>query len=156
MTSSRRRVLLRASLAAGTVALAVKTGLLVPSTALAAWPAEAFAARDFDKAVKALTGSDRMAPGDIEIHAPEIAENGSMVAITVETGMPDVTEMALFVVENGQPLNAKFVLGAAAVPMFSVRVKMAETSDVVAAVKSGGQWHAASREVKVTLGGCGG
>lgn len=156
MNRSKRRFVLRTSLAAGTVALAAKAGLLIPSNLFAAWPADAFAARDFDAAMKAVTGPGGFAEGPIEIHAPEIAENGSMVAITVETGMPEVTEMALFVVENGQPLNAKLVLGAGAVPMFSVRVKMAETSDVVAAVKSGGQWYVASREVKVTLGGCGG
>lgn len=156
MTSSKRRVLLRTSIAAGTCALAAKAGLLLPSTAVAAWPADAFAARDFETAVKALVGSGGLAPGDIEIHAPEIAENGSMVAITVETALPDVTEMALLVVRNGQPLNAKFVLGPGALPTFSVRVKMAETSDVVAAARSGGVWYGASREVKVTLGGCGG
>jgi sulfur-oxidizing protein SoxY len=60
------------------------------------------------------------------------------------------------VVKNGQPLAATFLLGAGAQPMISIRVKMAETSDVVAAVKSGGVWYGASREVKVTLGGCGG
>ncbi len=156
MNNSKRRFVLRTSLAVGTVALAAKAGLLIPSNLLAAWPKDAFTARDFDTAIKTVTGPEGFADGPIEIHAPEIAENGSMVAITVETAMPDVTEMALFVVENRQPLNSKFVLGAGAVPMFSLRVKMAETSDVVAAVKSGGQWYAASREVKVTLGGCGG
>ena len=61
-----------------------------------------------------------------------------MVSVTIESGMPDVCEIALFVVRNGQPPAATFLMGASANPMVSIRVKMAETSDVVAAVKSGG------------------
>ena len=156
MKSSMRRTFLRTSLAASTVVLAVKAGLLFPTSVLAAWPANAFAQRDFDSAVRAIVGPGGFVEGPIEIHAPEIAENGSMVAVTVETELPDVSDMVLFIARNGQPLNSRYVMGAGAVPMFSVRVRMAETSDVVAGVKSGGQWYVASREVKVTLGGCGG
>jgi sulfur-oxidizing protein SoxY len=156
MNSSTRRFFLKGSLATGAIAAAAKLGLLFPSNVLAARPADAFAVRNFEGALQALTGTRDLAEGPIEIHAPEIAENGAMVAITVETALPDVSEMALFIVKNGQPLNSKYVMGTGTVPMFSVRVRMAETSDVVAAVKSGGQWYGASREVKVTLGGCGG
>jgi sulfur-oxidizing protein SoxY len=156
MISRTRRLLLKSSLAAGVVAVAAQAGLLLPSRLFAAWPAETFAVRDFEAAMKAVTGTADLPAGDIEIHAPEIAENGAMVAVTVETALPDVSEMALFVVENGQPLNSRYVIGPRAIPMFSVRVRMAESSDVVAAVKSSGAWYGASREVKVTLGGCGG
>jgi len=156
MNSSNRRVFLKNSLAAGAVVVAAKAGLLLPSNVFGAWPAGAFAARDFETAMKAVVGPGDVADGAIEIHAPEIAENGSMVAVTVETELPDVSEMVLFVAMNGQPLNSRYVMGTGAVPMFSVRVRMAETSDLVVAVKSGGTWYRASREVKVTLGGCGG
>jgi sulfur-oxidizing protein SoxY len=156
MTNTRRRVFLKATLAAGTAAVAVQAGLLAPGRLLAAWPADAFTAREYESSLQAALGTTSLPPGDIQIHAPEIAENGAMVAVTVESAMPEVTEMALFVVRNGQPMTAKFVLGPDTLPTFSVRVKMAETSDVVAAVKSGGAWYGTAREVKVTLGGCGG
>jgi len=154
--NSNRRVFLKSTLAAGTIAAAVGAGLLAPGQLLAAWPGDAFAARSYEDALKAALGVAELPAGDIAIHAPEIAENGAMVSITVETAIPGVTEMALFVVRNGQPLTSKYLLGASTLPMFSIRVKMGETSDVVAAVKSGGNWFGAAREVKVTLGGCGG
>lgn len=156
MTSTKRRVFLKGTLAAGTVGVAVGAGLLAPSQLLAAWPEPAFKARGYEESLKAAVGTTDMPAGEIEISAPEIAENGMVVPVTVETGMADVTEMALFVVNNGSPLTSKYILGAGAVPMFATRIKMGESSDVVAAVKSGGTWYSASREVKVTIGGCGG
>lgn len=156
MTSSKRRVFLKGTLAAGTVGVAVGAGLLAPSKLLAAWPSDAFGARSFDASLQAALGTTSLEAGDIEITAPEIAENGMVVPIEVSTGMDGVTEMALFVVENGAPLTSKYILGASAMPMFATRVKMAESSDVVAAVKVGDTWYSASREVKVTIGGCGG
>ena len=114
MSSSARRFFLKSSLAAGAVAVAAKAGLLLPSKVFAAWPADTFAARDFETAMKAVAGAADLPAGDIEIHAPEIAENGAMVAVTVETAMPDVSEMALFIVQNGQPLNSRYVMGARA------------------------------------------
>jgi sulfur-oxidizing protein SoxY len=156
MSNSQRRTFLKGSIAVSAVGIAAAAGLLSPIRVLAAWPADAFALRNHEASLKAITGTSDLPAGDIEISAPEIAENGAMVSVTIESGMPDVTEIALFVVKNGQPLAATFLLGAGAQPMISIRVKMAETSDVVAAVKSGGVWYGASREVKVTLGGCGG
>ncbi|AGA31790.1 Sulfur oxidation protein SoxY [Thioalkalivibrio nitratireducens DSM 14787] len=156
MTSNKRRVFLKGTLAAGTVGVAVGAGLLAPSQLLAAWPADAFEARGMDNALSAALGTTDLTPGDIEITAPEIAENGAVVPVTMETGMSDVTEMALFAVENGSPLTSKYLLGAGAVPMVATRIKLGQSSDVVAAVKSGGTWYSAAREVKVTIGGCGG
>ncbi|MBS0002454.1 MAG: thiosulfate oxidation carrier protein SoxY [Thioalkalivibrio sp.] len=156
MTSNKRRVFLKGSLAAGTVGVAVGAGLLAPSKLLAAFPAEVFKTRDYEASLQAALGTTELAEGDIEITAPEIAENGMVVPVTVETGLSDVSEMALFVVENGSPLTSQYILGAGAVPMFATRIKMGESSDVVATVKSNGTWYQASREVKVTIGGCGG
>jgi len=156
MSNTKRRTILKGSIAVSAVGIAAAAGLLSPIRVLAAWPADAFTSRNHETALKAITGTSALPPGDIEISAPEIAENGAMVSVTIESGMPDVSEIALLVVKNGQPLAATFLMGASAQPMVSIRVKMAETSDVVAAVKSGGAWYGASREVKVTLGGCGG
>jgi sulfur-oxidizing protein SoxY len=156
MTSNKRRVFLKGTLAAGTVGIAVGAGLLAPSQLLAAWPEAAFKARGYEDALKATLGTTEMPEGSIEITAPEIAENGMVVPVTVETSMGEVSEMALFVEKNGAPLTSMYVLGAGAVPMFATRVKMGQSSDVIAAVKSGGKWYSARREVKVTVGGCGG
>jgi len=157
MISNKRRVFLKGTLAAGTVGVAVGAGLLTPAQVLAAMrPMDAFAARGYEASLQATVGSTEMAAGEIEITAPEIAENGMVVPVTVETSMPNVSEMALFVEKNGAPLTSKYVLGAGAVSMFATRIKMAESSDVVAAVKSGDTWYSAKREVKVTIGGCGG
>jgi len=156
MPNNKRRTFLKGSIAASAVGIAAAAGLLSPVRVLAAWPADAFLLRNHEASLKAITGTSDLPAGDIEISAPEIAENGAMVSVTIESGLPDVSEIALFVAKNGQPLVATFLLGASAQPMVSIRVKMAETSDVVAAVKSGGAWYGASREVKVTLGGCGG
>lgn len=156
MISNKRRVFLKGTLAAGTVSVAVGAGLIAPGKLLAAWPSEAFNTRSFDGALQAALGTTSMAAGDIEISAPEIAENGMVVPVEVRSGMPNVTEMALFVEKNGAPFTSKYMLGDAASPMFATRIKMGESSDVIAAVKSGGTWYSAVREVKVTIGGCGG
>lgn len=156
MTDTKRRVFLKGTLAAGTVGVAVSAGLIAPGKLLASWPAEAFNSRSLDAALQAALGTTSMAAGDIEISAPEIAENGMVVPVEVNSSMADVTEMALFVEKNGAPFTSKYILGAAAMPMFATRIKMGESSDVIAAVKSGGTWYSAAREVKVTIGGCGG
>jgi sulfur-oxidizing protein SoxY len=156
MTSNKRRVFLKGTLAAGTVGVAVGAGMLAPSQLLASWPAAAFGARDYQTALQAGLGTTNLTAGDIEMVAPEIAENGMVVPVEVKTSMSDVSEMALFVVENGSPFTCKYMLGSGAVPMFATRIKMAESSDVIAAVKSGGNWYSTAREVKVTIGGCGG
>ena len=156
MSNTKRRTFLKGSLAASAVGIAAAAGLLSPIRVLAAWPADAFTSRNYEASLKAITGTSDLPAGDIEISAPEIAENGAMVTVTIESAMPDVSEIALFVVKNNLPLAATFLMGAPAKAMVSIRVKMAETSDVVAAVKSGGVWYGAFREVKVTLGGCGG
>jgi sulfur-oxidizing protein SoxY len=156
MTLTTRRLFLKTGLAASTVAVGIGSGLLTPRRLLAAWPEPAFAAQSFERALQSTLGTTELAEGAIDIHAPEIAENGSMVAITVESAIPDVTQMALFIVKNNRPLAAQFMPGPKARAMFSIRVKMAETSDVVAAVKANGRWYGATQLVKVTLGGCGG
>ncbi len=92
----------------------------------------------------------------IKIKAPDIAENGAVVPITIETDMADVSNIALIAAENGTPLVASFQLSAESVPFVSTRIKMGKTGDVVAVVKAAGKLHSARKSVKVTIGGCGG
>ena len=152
-----RRTFLKGSLATGTVAVAVSAGLLSPRLVLAAWPKAAFEAKSVQAGLSSLLGSDTTTPStDINIKAPDIAENGAVVPVTVSTGLPNVESIAVFVEKNTAPLAGNFVLGERAKGYVSTRLKMRKTSNVIAVVKSGGKLLSARKEVKVTIGGCGG
>ncbi len=156
-TTIDRRLFLKGSLAVGTLGAAMSAGLLAPQTVLAAWPKDAFAAKKIPEALKALTGSDTTTPSEeIKIKAPDIAENGAVVPITVSTDMDGVDSIALVAAANPVPLVANFNLGEGALGFVSTRIKMGKTGDVVGVVKAGGKLYSARKPVKVTIGGCGG
>lgn len=153
----KRRVLLRGTLAAGAVGAAVGAGLLQPGVVLAAWPKEAFEAKSVEEALTASLGSPQAEESEqIKVKAPDIAENGAVVPVTVSTDLADIESITVLSAENGSPMSAKFELGAGAVGFVSTRIKMAKTSDVVAVVKTGEGLFSARKSVKVTIGGCGG
>ena len=153
----KRRTLLKGSLTAGMAGVAAAAGLLTPQMVLAAWPKAAFEAKGVDNAVKSLFGSSGLtASGDISIKAPPIAENGAVVNIAVSTSLKNVDSNSILVEKNAQPLTSSFKLAAVTEPFIKTRVKVAKTSSVIAVVKSGGKLYSAGREVKVTIGGCGG
>jgi sulfur-oxidizing protein SoxY len=156
-TNLKRRTMLKGSLAAGVVGVAAGAGLLTPRAVLAAWPKSAFEAKGVDSAMEALTGSSGLtASSDIEIKAPPIAENGAVVGVTVSTGLKNVESISILVEKNANPLTSTWNLAANTEPFVGTRVKVAKTSSVIAVVKSGGKLYSAGREVKVTIGGCGG
>lgn len=156
-TDMKRRVFLKGSLAAGTVGVAVGAGLLTPQAVLAAWPKAAFEAKKVDEALNGAMGSASTEASDaIKIKAPDIAENGAVVPVSVNTSLGSVESIAIMAEQNASPLVATFALGAGAQPDISTRIKMGKTSDVIAVVKSGGKLYAARKGVKVTIGGCGG
>ncbi len=146
-----RRSFVKGSLAAGVTAVAASAGLLTPSLAMATWPKAAFAAKDVKGAVGAFTHSD-----DIKIKAPDIAENGAVVPIKVTSKIAGTESIAIVAAKNSTPLVAKFNLGAGAHSFVSTRIKMGKTSDVIAVVTAGGKSYANKKQVKVTIGGCGG
>jgi sulfur-oxidizing protein SoxY len=153
----KRRAFLKGSLAAGTVGVAVGAGLLTPQAVLAAWNEKAFHAKSVGDALNALLGSSDMADsGDIKVKAPDIAENGAVVPVTVTSTIAGVESIAIVAEKNGTPLVANFRLGERAQANVSTRIKMGKTSDVIAVVKAGGKLQAARKSVKVTIGGCGG
>jgi sulfur-oxidizing protein SoxY len=157
MIDAKRRILLKGSLAAGTVGVAVGAGLLSPSLVLASWNEAAFHAKSVPDALTSLMGSDAAETSDeIKIKAPDIAENGAVVPVTVETAMDGVKSIAIVASENQTPLVASFDLGESAIPFVSTRIKMAKTSNVVAVVQAGDKMYSNAKEVKVTIGGCGG
>jgi sulfur-oxidizing protein SoxY len=156
-TEMKRRIFLKRSLAASAVGIAAGAGLLAPQQILAAWNKAAFEAKELPDALNALLGSsDHSESDDITVKAPDIAENGAVVPVTVSTSLADVESIAIIASNNPVPLVANFVLGTGAQGFASTRIKMGKTGDVIAVVKAGGKLHSARKEVKVTIGGCGG
>lgn len=152
-----RRIILKASMAAGTLAVAAGANLLTPSTVFAAWPAKAFNANKMDLAMDTITGKARpTASKDITVEAPDIAENGAVVSVKVKTTLPKVESISIYVPVNAFPLSASYILSNQMEASISGRIKMAKTADIVAVVKSNGKLYTAKKGVKVTLGGCGG
>jgi sulfur-oxidizing protein SoxY len=153
----KRRVFLKGSLAVSTLGVAVGAGLLTPASVLAAWPENAFKAKDVPGALGALLGADATeASGDINIKAPDIAENGAVVPVTISSTLSGVESITLLAPNNPSPLVANFAMGEGVHAFASTRIKMGKTGDVVAVVKAGGKLYSANKEVKVTIGGCGG
>jgi len=153
----KRRTFLKGSVAAGAVSAAVGAGLLTPRMVLAAWPTAAFEAKSIDSALDALSGSHQLEGSDkISIRAPDIAENGAVVPISVTTSIGGTESISILVEKNAVPLTASFVLGEGTEGFVSTRIKMGKTSSVIAVVKAGGKLYSTGKEVKVTIGGCGG
>ncbi len=152
-----RRIILKGTMAAGTLAIAAGANLLTPGTVFAAWPAKAFKARKIDAAMDAITGKGRpTASADIKVDAPDIAENGAVVSVKVTTTLPKVESISVYVPVNAYPLSASYILSNQMEASITGRIKMAKTADIVAVVKSNGKLYTAKKGVKVTLGGCGG
>lgn len=157
MTNIKRRTLLKGSLGASLVGIAAGAGLLSPQAVFAAWPKSAFISKRVDEAVKELLGDSSMSNSNlIKITAPPIAENGAEVGIAVESSLPKVDSINILVEKNGQPLAANFTMASNTNAFVRTRVKIGKTSDVHAVIRSNGKLFTAKREVKVTIGGCGG
>ena len=155
--SIKRRILLKGTLAAGAIGFAAGAGLLTPRMVLASWPGNAFKAKTPSDALKALLGNDSLEDsGKIKIKAPDIAENGAVVPVSVTAEIDGADSISILADKNATPLSASFDLGPGAEPYVSTRIKMGKTANVIAVVKAGGKLYSAKKEVKVTIGGCGG
>ena len=130
---------------------------LAPSLARAAWPKEAFAAPKVEETLKALYGQGQPTASDkISLTVPEIAENGSQVPFIVTTDLPNVDSISVIADGNPRPLAASATFDPRAVPTLKARLKLAKTQKIIAVVRSDGKLYSASRDCKVTIGGCGG
>ncbi|MEO6746169.1 MAG: thiosulfate oxidation carrier protein SoxY [Caldimonas sp.] len=147
---SRRTVLAQGSL----LAMLAACGLLSAQQARAA-EAAGFDAKTLDEALKALGGT-AVDSKDVVIVSPDIAENGAVVPVAVTSKLPKTQQIVLLVEKNPFPLTAVFTIPDGTEPYVSTRVKMGQSTNVVAVVKADGKLYAASKETKVTLGGCGG
>lgn len=131
-------------------------GLLRPGSAVAQWNKQAFATRSVAETLAALGGSGAADSADIVITAPTIAENGAVVPVSVHSRILKTESIAILIEKNPNMLAASFNIPAGTEPNVGTRVKMGQTSDVYAIVKADGKFYKAMKEVKVTLGGCGG
>ena len=153
----KRRTFLKGTLAGSSVAVALGAGLLTPQAVLAAWPKAAFDAKSINDAMSSLLGTtDSASSGDISIKAPDIAENGAVVPVSVTSTLSGIESISILAEKNASPLAASFNLGSAAEGYVSTRIKMGKTSQVLAVVKAGGKVYSTTKDVKVTIGGCGG
>lgn len=152
-----RRVFLKSAGAAGALLVAAGTGLLKSGEVFAAtWNKLAFSSNNINDAMKNANYGDAVESKDIVLKVPDIAENGAVVPVEATSNIPGTTSMAFFVEKNEYPMVADFELPAGTEPYISTRIKMRQTSNVRVAVKAGGKVYMQSKEVKVTIGGCGG
>lgn len=130
--------------------------IAVPA-ALAAYPAAAFEAKTIAELMKALGAGAPVESKDVTVTAPDIAENGAVVPVGASTTLPGVKRLLLLVEKNPGVLSAAFDVNEFVEPAFTTRVKMGQSSNVIAvALMTDGRVLYAQKEVKVTLGGCGG
>jgi sulfur-oxidizing protein SoxY len=156
MNHSRRRAL-KAGGGAGVLALLFAAGIVRPGETLAQeWNQAAFSMKTMAEALRALGAQSPAASDGILIKAPEIAENGAVVPIAVESRLAGTESITLLIEKNPQPLAASFRIPAGTEANISTRVKMGESSDVFALVRADGKFYIAKKEIKITLGGCGG
>lgn len=156
VTDADRRAALRVGGGFGLIGVLAAIGLLHPSSVRAEWSRAAFDGKTVGDTLSAAGLGDAAESADVQLEAPEIAENGAVVPIRVSTSLPRVDRIAVLVEKNPTILSAMFQLPEGTEPSIVTRVKMAETCRVIVAVRSEQKVYLASREVKVTVGGCGG
>lgn len=155
MNLLRRKFLKTTSLVAAVTT--VGSGVLVPQRVIGAYMKDGFAAKDINGALKGSLGSDQHSASDaIKLKAPDIAENGAVVPVTVSSTLANVEAISIVIPGNPAPLTSTYILPAGTEAFVSTRVKMGKTSNVIAVVKADGKLYSATKEVKVTIGGCGG
>jgi sulfur-oxidizing protein SoxY len=155
--SRQRRTLLRSGAGAAIYAGLAATGWIPLAASGQAWNKDAFESHALAEARKALGASDAAQSIDIAfVQTPEIAENGAVVPIGVTSTVPKTDAIAILIEKNPNPLAAVFDIPSGTEASISTRIKMAQTSNVYALVRADGRYYVASKEIKVTLGGCGG
>ncbi len=154
----QRRTILQQGCGLTVLGLAVAAGIIKPSEVFASedWNAKAFDTKSFLDTVKALGGAAPVESKDVTITAPDIAENGAVVPVGASSTLGKVQEISILVEKNPNTLSALFMIPDGTDASVSTRVKMGQSSDVYALVKADGKYYFAKKEVKVTLGGCGG
>jgi len=153
MNKSRRDFFRTSSM----LGLVIASGFYGSNNVLAAeWKSNSFGAKSLADALKEIGVDNYTMSGDVSVDSAEIAENGAVVPVSISSAIPNTEYMAILVEKNPNPLAAAFNIPSGTDANILTRVKMGATSNVYAIVKADGKWFAASKEIKVTLGGCGG
>jgi len=152
----RRREVLRSAGGLSALAVLASIGLLPARAALADWNKAAFDTKTVADTLKALGLGTPTESGDLQIIASDIAENGAVVPVQIVSKLPKTTKIALLVEKNPNLLAATFDIVDGMVADVSTRIKMGQTSDVIAVAVADGKVVSSTKEIKVTLGGCGG
>lgn len=151
---AKRRDFLRLSTMFGLAAIVGFYG--TGNVAAAEWKATNFNAKNLKEALKEIGAEDYTMSSDVAIVSAEIAENGAVVPVSVSSAIPNTEYIAILVEKNPNPLATAFTIPLGTKANIKTRIKMGETSNVFAFAKADGKWFASSKEIKVTLGGCGG
>src|SRR5436305_8744203 len=157
-SAATRRLILKGAGAVALVGLGNTAFVFAPALAAAndKYPEEAFKQKADADAIKALYGKAAEPSDKVKLDAPEIAENGAVVPVSVSSLLADVSSISILVSENPNALAASYVIPAGTLPSVANRLKMAKTTNVIAVVEAGGKLYSTSKEIKVTVGGCGG
>lgn len=150
--NNSRRVALKTT---GAFATLVSLGIITQSQAQAAVDHASFQVKTLEDALKAIGGTAATSD-QVSVVSPDIAENGAVVPVGATSKLPNTTEIYLIVEKNPTPLSAGFMIPTGTVADVQTRLKMGQSTNVVAVVKADGKLFSATKETKVTLGGCGG
>jgi sulfur-oxidizing protein SoxY len=148
--NNQRRTVLKSGAGAALLSVLAAAGLITPGIALADWNKAAFDAKSMADTLKALGAGAPADSKDVQVTGPDIAENG------VASSLPNISMVAILIEKNPNALAATFTLPEGTEANVQTRVKMGQTSNIYALVKSDGKFFMATKEIKVTLGGCGG
>ncbi len=151
MNQSRRTALK----STGAFATLVSLGIVTQSQAQAAVDQASFQVKTLEDALKAIGGTPATSD-QVSVVSPDIAENGAVVPVGAASKLPNTTEMYLIVEKNPTPLSCGFMIPAGTASDVQTRLKMGQSTNVIAVVKADGKLFSATKETKVTLGGCGG
>lgn len=134
----------------------IAAAVLVPLRALAAvWNKAAFEAVKLDDARAGLAINGEIVSTDIQVTAPDVAENGAIVQVEIRSNIPNTEAMTILVEKNPTPLIAHYQFSNGAEPFIVTRIKMAETSDIKVVAKVGNQYYTNAKSVEVLENGCG-
>jgi sulfur-oxidizing protein SoxY len=152
-----RRTVLKGAGATATLSALITAGVLKPTAVFAAeWNKAAFDAKDAAGVLKGIGAASTADSKDLVLTAPDIAENGAVVPVGVVSNIPNTTSIAIMVDKNPLPLSSYFDFANGALPDVAVRLKLGQTSIVRVIAKADGKFYSAQKEIKVTVGGCGG
>ncbi|HTS55684.1 MAG TPA: thiosulfate oxidation carrier protein SoxY [Burkholderiales bacterium] len=155
MQHNRRRFL-RSSGGLSLLPLMAAAGLLPAAATAEEWNRAAFASRNMDDFLKLMGGNAPQQSDQVTLNGPEIAENGAVVSLEISSNLPNTESIFILIEKNPDVLAGTFTIPSGTLPDIQTHVKMAQTCNVYALVKSKGMFYYSAKEIKVTVGGCGG